>query len=84
MLFRSDLVKKNGTGLEVWQKLSAHEQEEERIMMGLRLTEGIDLPAHFDTSTLIVNGLLEKISTKTRATKQGFLLLNQILSKLLD
>jgi len=79
-----DLVQKNGHGLEVWQKLSPAEQEEERIMMGLRLNEGIILPEHLDTKMLIANGLLEKIGEKTRATKQGMLVLNLVLSKLLD
>jgi oxygen-independent coproporphyrinogen-3 oxidase len=77
-----ELVQKNGNGLEVWQKLSAAEQEEERIMMGLRLAEGIELER--DVTALISQGLLERIGTKTRATKKGMLLLNGIISKILD
>jgi oxygen-independent coproporphyrinogen-3 oxidase len=77
-------VQANGNGLEVWQKLIPAEQEEERVMMGLRLHEGIEMPTTLDTKKLIADGLLERIGTKTRATKQGMLLLNHIISKLLD
>lgn len=79
-----ELVEKNGNGLEVWQKLSTAEQEEERIMMGLRLSEGIELPANTNIEILIKNGLLETVGTHTRTTKRGRLLLNYITNKLLD
>lgn len=79
-----EAVQKDGHGLEVWEKLSAEEQDEERTMMGIRLAEGIELSAGLDTTTLLQNGLLEQNGAKTRATKQGRLLLNYITSKLLD
>lgn len=76
-------VAAKGNGLEIWEKLSERDQFEERIMMGLRLIEGIDANK-IAPQNLIELGFLEIKQQKIRATKKGMLILNTLITKLLE
>ena len=75
------------------EDISTTEKAEELILMGLRLTEGIDKQKFFDIcgiefdkfvsphiiSNLSQNRLIENNKSSIKATKNGFLLLNKII-----
>jgi len=78
------------------QTIGKREQIEERIMLGLRMAEGIDLvrfKADFGSSLLQTKqtelaqleqlGLIEHNATHLKATQKGFLLLNHIILQLI-
>ena len=50
-------------------------------MMGLRLKEGIDV---INDKGLAKQGFLKIENNKLRATKKGFLVLNSLITKLLE
>lgn len=90
-------VEKNGHAVEVWQEISREPEIEERVMMGLRLRDGInyqefkirtgyDLEQNINLvkrDLFIEKGLLadDKMSLKT--TLSGRLLLNKLTAELL-
>lgn len=78
-----DMVSEKNNGLEVWQELSEQEQFEERIMMGLRLKEGIEIDKSQIPQHLFDEGLLEAKQNHIQATKNGFLLLNYVTSEII-
>ena len=86
-------IREKGHGLSDRTALSAQEQGEEYVMMGLRLDHGIglgrykaltgqDLPSPIIDS-LIEQGLLDLHASQLRATPQGWMVLNRITELLL-
>lgn len=90
-------VRKAGHGLELWQATSPQEEAQERIMMGLRLKEGISYDAferrcgfslldHIDRSKqrfYTQQGLLEADPDRLKVTLAGRLLLTRLTAELL-
>jgi oxygen-independent coproporphyrinogen-3 oxidase len=86
-------VEKNGHGLEVADNVSASEQGDEMMLMGLRLEEGVSL-ARYERLTgralesvrvesLIRDGALTRHGDIIKATPEGRLVLNGVLARLL-
>jgi len=88
-------VERNGHGLKVETDLPAHERATEAMLMGLRLTEGIDL-AHVEARSglgreafvdagavarLAGQGLMKQDGDRLAVTDDGILLLDSILSE---
>jgi putative oxygen-independent coproporphyrinogen III oxidase len=87
-------VERNGHGLKVESDLPAHERATEAMLMGLRLTEGIDLAriearsglareAFVDDSAVVRlarQGLMTYDGDRLMVTDDGILLLDSILS----
>ena len=87
-------VERNGHGLKVESDLPAHERATEAMLMGLRLTEGIDIAriearsglgreAFVDADAvarLISQGLMRQAGDRLAVTDDGILLLDSILS----
>ena len=88
-------VARNGHGLKVEADLPAHERATEAMLMGLRLTEGIDLAriemrsglgraAFVDADAvarLVDQGLMAQAGDRLAVTDNGILLLDSILSE---
>jgi len=88
-------VERNGHGLKVESDLPAHERATEAMLMGLRLTEGIDLArigtrsglprdAFVDAEAvarLAARGLMRQDGDRLAVTDNGILLLDSILSE---
>jgi oxygen-independent coproporphyrinogen-3 oxidase len=88
-------VMEHGSGSAEHCELSRREQAEEMILMGLRLRDGLSLDhvasatgftvGSGDLQRLALDGLLEPCATnQVRATKQGQLVLNAIVTKLAE
>ncbi|EFO32230.1 putative oxygen-independent coproporphyrinogen III oxidase [Roseibium sp. TrichSKD4] len=86
-------VETHGHGKVEDQGLSEEEQGDEFLLMGLRLTEGIDLQRYEKIacraidprrlSALIEHGMVEKIDeTRVRATRDGFMVLDAVVADL--
>lgn len=87
------LVEAQGHGLERWDRVTPQDQGTERLLMGLRLSDGIDLapvqralrrplsPARIDA--LQRQGLLTNKNGRLRTTASGRLVLNAVLKQLL-
>lgn len=87
------VVEGEGHGLVSDEGLSAEEQGDEFLLMGLRLSEGID-PSRFETlsgrpldntriDSLVVDGLVERSSSgRLRVTQQGFPVLDMVVADL--
>ncbi|MEZ5692220.1 MAG: radical SAM family heme chaperone HemW [Rickettsiales bacterium] len=92
-----DSVEKNNNALDLWETLSVREEIEERLMMGLRLADGMNYKdfitmTGYDICDYInmdkkefytKEGLLENNKESLVVTKNGRLLLNSIISELL-
>ena len=86
-------VEESGTGLITDDLLTAEETGDEFLLMGLRLTEGVDL-SHYEALTgrrlssvrrtdLISHGLVEEIrGGRLRTTASGALVLDAIVADL--
>ena len=88
-------VERNGHGLKVESDLPAHERATEAMLMGLRLTDGIDLArievrsglgreAFVDADAvarLVGQGLMKQDGDRLAVTDDGILLLDSILSE---
>ena len=86
----SSRVKAKGLGAQNKEALSEEDRFDEYVLMGLRITDGLDLaklaaPVDFMTRAqeLIQTGHLEQTDTRLRATIKGRPLLNYITEKLL-
>ena len=87
------VVEGEGHGLVADEGLSAEEQGDEFLLMGLRLAEGID-PARFAAlagrpmdgariESLVADGLVERSSTgRLRVTREGFPVLDMVVADL--
>jgi putative oxygen-independent coproporphyrinogen III oxidase len=91
-------VEKNNHAIEVWQEVDPAQEVEERIMMGLRLREGISYAEFFKQTGInlidhlntkhrdlyIAQGLLVDDQARLQATLSGRLLLNTLTAELLQ
>ena len=87
------VVEGEGHGLVADESLSAEEQGDEFLLMGLRLEEGID-PERFSTLSgrplaasridgLVADGLVERTATgRLRVTREGFPVLDMVVADL--
>ncbi|AJY47377.1 radical SAM family heme chaperone HemW [Martelella endophytica] len=86
-------VEEGGHGMVADTPLSTEEQADELLLMGLRLREGVDIarwselsgrmPDAESEAFLLDLGLIERIgNSRLRATPQGMLLLNRIVTEL--
>ena len=79
---------KAGSGESVRRTLSPQDDLEERLMMGLRLFEGVQKPdSHIISSKinyLTYIGMLEDHESRLVATEQGRLVLNSLIRELLS
>jgi putative oxygen-independent coproporphyrinogen III oxidase len=89
-----EMVETSGTGVVEEERLTQSQQADEMLMMGLRLTEGIDIPRYeslgartFDRqrlSGLQEQGMIEFLgNSRLRATAKGMILLDAVLVELL-
>lgn len=90
-------VERDGHALEVWEVADAKTEAQERLMMGLRLKDGIhydswqkrtgiDLRDHIDAEKLHLyqrQGLLERSHETLQTTLAGRLVLNRLTAELL-
>ncbi|MCE9524123.1 MAG: radical SAM family heme chaperone HemW [Alphaproteobacteria bacterium] len=85
-------VTKDGHGIDQWVAVASHDQGTEALLMGMRLTEGVDigrienllgrtLPSQ-QLTDLRSQGLIELSDQRLRATARGRLVLNTVLKKL--
>jgi oxygen-independent coproporphyrinogen-3 oxidase len=91
-------VEKNGHALEAWQPLEALQDIEERVMMGLRLAEGIDAQRFRQQTGSALEecihpgkralyekqGLLVESAARLQTTFAGRLVLNRLTAELLS
>lgn len=88
-------VRETGSGIIETEDLSAEEQSDELLLMGLRLREGIDVPRYealadraFDTQRL--QGLMDAElvewigNSRLRATPKGVGVLNSVIAELVS
>lgn len=85
-------LRDTGAGESVRAALSQSEQADEYILMGLRLTEGLDLrrletisglaPSHGIVRDLQENGLIDIDSSHIRTTTKGRMVLNHVIKEL--
>ena len=86
-------VKRAGQGLEASEDISASEQGDEMMLMGLRLSEGVSLARHARIAgrpiadariaALVADGLLSCDGDIIRATGEGRMVLDAVLARLL-
>jgi len=89
-----EAVDANGNGLESAEPLTAEEQAEEYLMMGLRLSEGVDLErlAAMDgrqldrarLAPLIAEGLLGLDEARITATPKGRMVLDRLIFEIAE
>jgi oxygen-independent coproporphyrinogen-3 oxidase len=83
-------VERNGHGLQTEERLAPPEQAIEALMMGLRLTEGVErakVAEIIDESAALrsaAEGLLEQDENTLRATPAGHLVLNALVAELVS
>ena len=88
-----DLVETHGHGMVEQEKLDKTEQADELLLMGLRLTEGVDLarwqalsgrdPDPEREDFLIEHGFLERLgNSRIRCTPAGMLILDSVVADL--
>ena len=86
-------VEQQGHGMVEHIPLSRSEQADEALLMGLRLSEGIDLDRLYAVSgmrpvdgaidDLVGHGLIERCgATRLRATRAGQIVLNEVVLRL--
>jgi oxygen-independent coproporphyrinogen-3 oxidase len=88
------LVEREGHGLVQRDLLAEREEAEERLLMGLRLAEGLDLSAFGERAghdlsppavdMLVEDGLLRRDGGRIAATAEGRLVLNALIGTLAD
>jgi putative oxygen-independent coproporphyrinogen III oxidase len=88
-----EAVEQNGHGMIEFSGLNEEEQGDEFLLMGLRLTEGIDLKryeafAHRSVDSkrlndLLEHGMVEELGeNRVRATREGFFVLDAVVADL--
>ncbi len=78
-------VSENGVGFQRKDALSNEDIRNEKLLMGLRLREGVHLDVISNKSSipsLVSNGLIEYKNEKVAATKKGLLVLNSLIEAL--
>ncbi len=79
-------IEERGNALQAKEDLSRVEQNEERIIMGLRLSRGLNKQYIFrdkNYKQLLDDGYLEEIDDHIRATEKGRLVLNSLIAQLI-
>jgi len=81
-------VQRSGTGVEAKETLSSLEAARERLLMGLRISEGVDLSALDGLALdalpdLVAQGLMEMKGEKIRATPAGRAVLDAVTRTLI-
>ena len=79
-------VAETGTGLDLEDALGEAEAREERVLLGLRITEGVPEGLVADSAALpdlIGHGLLKREGGRVAATAAGRLLLDRVIAELL-
>ncbi len=82
-------VEKNGHAMELWDEVPTQHALEEKLMMGLRLVEGMDATPFQGVLNekkrefYIQQGLLADVPGRLQATLKGRLVLNQLTGELL-
>jgi len=82
-------VEEKAHALEVWQEIDPKTEMEERLMMGLRLSSGVDwgefknIIDEKKRAFFMAQGLLENNPEKLQVTLKGRLLLNTLVAELL-
>jgi oxygen-independent coproporphyrinogen-3 oxidase len=81
-----------GDGLAVDDLLTPEEEGDEYLLMGLRLTEGVDLDRYRRLSgrrldparlnDLLSHGMVERIGSRVKATRAGFYVLDAVVADL--
>jgi oxygen-independent coproporphyrinogen-3 oxidase len=89
-----DAVGNTGKGFSDFAEISDSEAAREHLLMNLRLTEGLDLaayearwgtrPQNSKITSLVEQGVLTQTGNVIRATPQGRLVLNAVISQLLN
>lgn len=88
-----DLVERQGHGMVDEEELGRDEQADELLLMGLRLTEGVDLarwqqlsgrdPDPAREQTLLEHGFIERLgNSRLRCTPSGMLILDSVVADL--
>ncbi len=72
-----------GNGVELKQLLTDEDMRVEKVMMGMRLSDGIDINLVSDYKDLVTDDLLETVDSKIRATQSGIKLLNSLITKII-
>jgi oxygen-independent coproporphyrinogen-3 oxidase len=85
-------VETDGHGIVEDERLTAEEQADEYLLMGLRLNEGIDLDrfSHLRgwpvtearIASLVEDGMIERLGDRVRVTRGGFPLLDAVVADL--
>lgn len=81
------MVNEKGVGFQQKETLTLEQINQEKVIMGLRLNEGIDPNLITNTNKLnelLANGLLEFNQKNICATRKGVLVLNKIILELLS
>ena len=88
-----DAVERDGHGLEAAEEISASEQGDEMVLMGLRLQEGVSLARHARLAgseiasarlaALIADNLIVRDGDIIRASADGRMVLDAVLARLL-
>lgn len=88
-----DAVERDGHGLEAAEEISASEQGDEMVLMGLRLEEGVSLARHARLAgseiasarldALIADNLIVRDGDIIRASADGRMVLDAVLARLL-
>ncbi len=76
-------IEETGSAVAEETVLTCEDKEAERLIMGLRLTEGIDKNLVKDADVYIKHGFMESVGENIRFTTKGFDVSNEILSKLI-
>ncbi|WP_161791765.1 radical SAM family heme chaperone HemW [Candidatus Jidaibacter acanthamoebae] len=79
-------IEERGNALQHKEELSEDEQNEEKIIMGLRLSKGVDKKLLFNKrkyKQLLEDGYLDEGENLVRATEKGRLVLNRLISELI-
>jgi coproporphyrinogen III oxidase-like Fe-S oxidoreductase len=85
-----EAVENTGIGFDTAERLSPREAAEERLMLGLRIREGVtladiaalDLLTHPKTAELVAAGLIVLTSARMSATSAGRLVLDRVIAEL--
>ncbi len=77
------LVRKTGSAVCEKTVLTPEDIITEKIIMGLRLTEGVPESLISETEIYVKNGFMKRVNGKIRFTEKGFDVSNEILSRII-
>lgn len=76
-------VRKDGNAVQEQNALTAEDIKIEKIIMGLRLTEGIEIELVENAEIYVNGGFMEQTNGKIRFTEKGFDVSNEILCRII-